>query len=90
MAHKEAIQTEAYTYTVVFHPEPEGGYTAEVPALAGCISYGETIEEARGNAAEAIEGYLEALRKHGDPIPVGEEHPSEARREAVTVKLSPV
>ncbi len=90
MAHKESLATQDYTYTVVFHPEPEGGYTITVPALSGCISYGESIEEARANAAEAIEGYLEALRKHGDPIPAGEEDAGNARHEAITVKLSMV
>ncbi len=90
MARKETITTTEYTYTVVFHPEPESGYTITVPALPGCISYGETIEEARRNAAEAIEGYLEGLRKHGDPIPASEEYPDKEHREAVTVKLSMV
>ena len=88
MAHREAIQTEEFTYTVAFHPEPEGGYTVTVPALRGCISYGETLDEARVNIAEAIEGYLDALRKAGDPIPAGEEPHRETHREAVTVKLS--
>lgn len=39
----------------------EGGYWAEVPALRGCVSEGETLDEVRSNIIEAIEGYLEAL-----------------------------
>ncbi len=70
--------------------EVADGMTTEL-MIAPAGSLGQRRTSSRSvNAAEAIEGYLEALRKHGDPIPVGEEHPSEARREAVTVKLSPV
>jgi predicted RNase H-like HicB family nuclease len=45
---------------VVLKPQEEGGYTVYVPALPGCISQGETYEEALGNIKEAIELYLEA------------------------------
>jgi predicted RNase H-like HicB family nuclease len=44
---------------VVFEPSDEGGYTVHVPALPGCISEGDTLEEARENIREAIELYLE-------------------------------
>jgi len=50
-------------YTVIFHPAEEGGYWAEVPALSGCLSQGETIEEAMNNVKEAIELHLEVLRE---------------------------
>ena len=50
-------------YTVIFHPAEEGGYWAEVPALSGCFSQGETIEEAMNNVKEAIELHLEILRE---------------------------
>jgi len=46
---------------VVLEPSPEGGYTAYVPALPGCISEGETAEEAFANIREAIELYLEPI-----------------------------
>ena len=45
---------------IVFEPSDEGGYTAIVPALQGCISEGDTLDEARANIREAIELYLEA------------------------------
>lgn len=45
---------------VVFEHSDEGGYTAYVPALPGCISEGNTLEEARENIREAIELYLES------------------------------
>lgn len=50
-------------YTVVFQKEPEGGYTVIVPALHGCVSYGETIEDATQAIQEAIESYLGSLAK---------------------------
>lgn len=57
------------TYKVLLKPEPEGGYTVNVPALPGCITYGETLEEAKINAQEAIELYVESLKEHGEDIP---------------------
>jgi antitoxin HicB len=57
------------TYKVLLKPEPEGGYTVNVPALPGCITYGETLEEAKVNAQEAIELYVESLMEHGEDIP---------------------
>jgi len=50
-------------YTAVFQKAPEGGYTVTVPALPGCISEGDTYEQARLNIKEAIELYLEVALK---------------------------
>jgi len=55
--------------SILLRKEPEGGYTAIVPTLPGCITYGDTIEEAIDMAREAIEGYLESLMAHGEEIP---------------------
>jgi antitoxin HicB len=57
------------TRHVVVHPDEDGGYWVEVPSLPGCISQGETKEEALENIKDAIEGYIASLQKHGDPIP---------------------
>lgn len=46
--------------TIVLEPQEEGGFTAYVPSLPGCVSQGETKEEAIKNIKEAIELYLEA------------------------------
>ena len=56
-------------YTVVVHPAEEGGYWVEVPALPGCYSQGESVEEAVSTVREAIEAHLEALRQEGQGIP---------------------
>jgi predicted RNase H-like HicB family nuclease len=45
---------------VVIHPAAEGGFWAEVPALKGCYSEGDTLEETLANIREAAEGWLEA------------------------------
>ncbi len=45
---------------IVFEPSDEGGFTVLVPALPGCISEGETLDEARANIREAIDLYLES------------------------------
>jgi predicted RNase H-like HicB family nuclease len=46
------------TLSVLIHSAKEGGYWAEVPALPGCVSQGETVNELRSNIREAIEGWL--------------------------------
>jgi predicted RNase H-like HicB family nuclease len=56
-------------YTVVFEPQPEGGYTVTVPALPGCVTEGDTLGKARRMAADAIQAYCESLLKDGRPLP---------------------
>lgn len=50
-------------------PQVEGGYTVEVPDLPGCVSEGDTLEEAKTNIEEAIELYIETLKDRNKPIP---------------------
>lgn len=52
--------------------EDVGGYTVSVPALPGCITEGDNLQEAMENAREAIIGYLEALKAKGEPVPSGD------------------
>lgn len=59
----------AHRYRVMLEPEEEGGYSVWVPALPGCVSQGDTFEEALANIREAIECYLESCLKHGEPVP---------------------
>lgn len=56
-------------FDVVMVAEPEGGYSVFVPDLPSVATQGETIEEARANAQEAIEGYLEVMHEDDLPIP---------------------
>jgi antitoxin HicB len=62
-----------YHYNIMLRPEPEGGFTAIVPALPGCVSYGRTLPEARKMAKDAISGYIKSLRKHKEPVPTDDE-----------------
>lgn len=67
MANK--ILGKVYQYTVVFEPAEEGGYVVTVPALPGCVTQGDTFEEALEMAQDAIECYLGSKIKHREPIP---------------------
>jgi predicted RNase H-like HicB family nuclease len=58
-----------YGYTTLFEPMPEGGFNVIVPAIPEICTYGETLEEAREMAREAIRCYLESALKTGEPIP---------------------
>lgn len=58
---------------VILEPNELGGYTAIVPLLPGCISEGDSKEEALANVKEAIELYIESLEADGEPIPTDEE-----------------
>ena len=60
---------------VILIPDLEdGGYTVEVPSLPGCISEGDTVEEALDNIRDAIRGYVELLEEDGLPVPPENEH----------------
>jgi predicted RNase H-like HicB family nuclease len=52
-------------YAVVIHEDPHGGFWGEVPALPGCYSQGETIDDLKHNIREAIAGVVEVLREQG-------------------------
>lgn len=59
------------SYTVIYEADLEdGGFVATVPALPGCLSQGDTLEEAERNITEAIELYLEVLQDDNLPAPV--------------------
>jgi predicted RNase H-like HicB family nuclease len=66
-------------FTVVLEREDDGGFVASVPALPGCVSQGDSRDEAMKNVREAIEVYIEDCRESGEPIP------SESGREFVDI-----
>ena len=58
-------------FTVILTPDPDdGGYVVECPAIPGCVSEGDTMEEAIANIREAIEGCLESLAARHEPLPI--------------------
>ena len=61
-----------YTYTVVITPNEPDGYLVVCPALPGLVTQGETLEEARAMAADAVQCYLDSLIEDGLPIPFDE------------------
>ena len=56
-------------YTVILEQEADGGYVAIVPALPGCVSQGDTRDEAMANIREAADLYIEDCIATGDPVP---------------------
>ena len=60
---------DARSYSVVLGPEPDGGYSAHMPAFHGAHTQGETVEEALSNARDVIAGYVEIFTERGELIP---------------------
>jgi len=56
-------------YVVVIEKAADGSYSAYVPDLAGCVSCGDTAEEAKKLIAEAVDLHIQSLREHGEPVP---------------------
>jgi antitoxin HicB len=54
---------------VLIEQDEDGRFVATCPTLPGCLSQGNTQQEARTNIQDAIAGYLESLRKHDEPVP---------------------
>ena len=61
--------SKIFSYSVFYEQSAEGGYVAFVPALPGCHTQGETLEETECNVKEAIALYLESLAAHREAIP---------------------
>jgi antitoxin HicB len=67
--HRQRKSKKIYSYSVYYEAAREGGFIAIVPALPGCHTQGETLEEAERNIREAIELCLESLASHGETLP---------------------
>jgi antitoxin HicB len=62
-----------YNYTVIFNPPEEGGYDVIIPAIPEICTFGDTIEEAREMAEDAIKCYIESALELNEPIPMERE-----------------
>ena len=72
------------TYSIILDPdEEEGGYTVRVPALPGCLTQGETVEQCIERAKEAIAVWVRSAQRHGEPIPEEHEHP-----QVITIRVA--
>ena len=56
-------------FRIIIEQDEDGVYVVTCPALPGCISHGKNREEALANIKDAIQGYLESLKKHNEPVP---------------------
>ena len=65
----KSLSKKILKYTAIFEPAEEGGYVVSVPALTGCISEGDTFEEATKMIKDAIKGYLQVLKEEKQEIP---------------------
>ena len=57
-------------YRILIDQDEDGHFVAQCATLPGCVSQGRTRDEAIANIKDAIAGYLESLKKHGEPIPL--------------------
>ena len=71
-------------FLVYLEAAEEGGYIVSCPQLPGCVTQGETVDEALAMVKDAIQGYITSLQKHGEPIPLGLEEGVE-RAEVISV-----
>lgn len=78
-AKGQTKQKRIFTYTAVFEPAEEGGYVVTIPSLPGCVTQGETFEEAKRMAKDAIQLYLKVLHEEGEEIPTEREERVEVR-----------
>ncbi len=67
--NRSSLKARVYCFTVLFEPAEEGGYVVTCPALPGLVTEGDSLEEARAMARDAIAGYIESLRTAGLAVP---------------------
>jgi len=60
---------KSYTYRIIIEPDENNTFHASVPALPGCHTWGESLEETRSNVRDAIDVYLRSLKADGEAIP---------------------
>ncbi len=74
-------------YTVLYEPAEEGGYVVTCPALPGLVTEGDSLDEARERARDAIRAYVESLRKDGVPMPDDTRLAADPVKEHLSVEL---
>ncbi len=76
---------DQHSFTLLFEPAEEGGYVVTCPALPGLVTEGDSLEEARSMAKDAVRGYIESLRKDGLPIPADKKLPLDPVKEEIRI-----
>ena len=89
MKREETVTIQEYSFTVIYEPAEEGGYVVTCPALPAVVTQGDTLEEARAKAVDAIHLVLQSLLDHGEPVPADQATEPEPRpiRETLTVAI---
>ena len=85
---REPLHTVHAQYTCTFRPDPEGGYSVRCPAFPELIAHGDSLEEARAMAREALELCIEVYEEEGRPLPASDVDPRTMIKEIVLVKLA--
>jgi len=67
--HSRQSYFPAMRFRVLVEPDEDGVFVAQCPVLPGCVSQGQTRDEALQNIKDAIGGYLASLEKHQEPVP---------------------
>ncbi len=67
--NSKTIGVISMKYRIIIEQDEDGTFVAECPSLPGCVSQGKNRAEALKNIKDAIQGYLESLKKHNEPIP---------------------
>jgi predicted RNase H-like HicB family nuclease len=90
MNRTETIGAPAAQYECTFRPDAEGGYQVRCAAFPGLVTFGDTLEEARANAREALELCLEVYREKGWPLPPSEADPRRTIKEIIPARIARV
>ncbi len=80
-------EQQHYSFTALFEPAEEGGYVVIFPAIPDLVTQGETLDEARDMAEDALRCYLEALQKEGAPFPSDKPLALEPVKERIAVLI---
>lgn len=72
---KNTMKKRTFGYPAVFSPADEGGYVVSFPDFPGCVTEGDTFEEAKSNAAEVLELWIEELTASHQPVPTHNHRP---------------
>ena len=81
----EDVVSKQYRYTVIFEPLPEGGFDVVFPAIPEICTFGQTLEEARDMAVDALSCYLQSALKNGETPPENLKQQPVKEEVAVTV-----
>jgi predicted RNase H-like HicB family nuclease len=87
MTQSEPVASRDFAFMAVFEPAEEGGYVVRFPAIEGLVTEGESLDEAREMARDALRCFIEGQLMDGQPVPPSDVSPTETVREPVTLSV---